>query len=101
MNSRRNRARFLAAVLPFAVAFVAAFKVKTIAAQKVPTTTYYKHGRIYTNDPANPWAEAFAVSQGRITCVGKMDHVLMDCGGGQEGAGTVHLNGQFVRPGFN
>jgi predicted amidohydrolase YtcJ len=103
MNSRRNRARFLASIVPFAIALFVAFHSKTNAAQKAPPppTIYYTHGRIYTNDPANPWAEAFAISQGRITCVGKMDHVLMDCGGGQEGAETVNLKGQFVMPGFN
>jgi predicted amidohydrolase YtcJ len=103
MKSRRNRARFLASIVPFAIALFVAFHSKTNAAQKAPPppTIYYTHGRIYTNDPANPWAEAFAISQGRITCVGKMDHVLMDCGGGQEGAETVNLKGQFVMPGFN
>jgi predicted amidohydrolase YtcJ len=103
VNSRMNCVRFLAAVLPFAVAFVAAFHAKTVAAQKAlpPRTMYYTHGRIYTNDPASPWAEALAISEGRITCVGKMDHVLTDCGGGQEGVETVNLKGQFVMPGFN
>ena len=103
MNSRRNRARFLASIVPFAIALFAAFHSKTNAAQKAPPppTIYYTHGRIYTNDPASPWAEALAFSQGRITCVGKMDHVLTDCGGGQEGVETVNLKGRFVMPGFN
>jgi predicted amidohydrolase YtcJ len=103
VNSRTNRVRFLAAVLLLAVAFLAAFHAKTSAAQKSlpPRTMYYTHGRIYTNDPASPWAEALAISEGRITCVGKMDHVLTDCGGGQEGVETVNLKGQFVMPGFN
>src|SRR4029077_16747730 len=101
---RKNRVRFLSIILPLAViALVAAFHAKTNAAQKAmpPRTIYYTHGRIYTNDPANPWAEALAFSEGRITCVGKMDHVLLDCGGGQEGVETVNLKGQFVMPGFN
>jgi hypothetical protein len=42
-----------------------------------------------------------AVSEGKISCIGKMDHVLTDCGGGQENAETVNLKGQFVMPGFN
>jgi len=74
---------------------------ETSAAQKGPSTSYYTHGRIYTNDPEHPWAEAMAVSEGRITCIGKMDHVLTDCGGGQEGVDTLNLRGQFVMPGFN
>jgi predicted amidohydrolase YtcJ len=42
-----------------------------------------------------------AVSDGKISCIGKMDHVLLECGGGQEGAETINLHGRFVMPGFN
>jgi predicted amidohydrolase YtcJ len=102
MIIRTGRVRSLAAVLSFgAIGFFAAFHAKTIRAQKAPTTIYYTHGRIYTNNPEQPWAEAMAVSEGRISCIGKMDHVLLDCGGGQEGVETVNLKGQFVMPGFN
>ena len=102
MKIRKNRARFLAGILALVVvALVAAFQAKTSVAQKAPSTTYYTHGRIYTNDPVHPWAEAMAVSDGKISCIGKMDHVLLDCGGGQEGVETVNLKGQFVMPGFN
>jgi len=64
-------------------------------------TVFYTHGRIYTNDPAEPWAEAMAVADGKIVCIGKMAHVLLDCGGSQLSAETVHLNDRFVMPGFN
>jgi predicted amidohydrolase YtcJ len=102
MKIRTNRVRFLAGILPLVViALVAAFHAKTSLAQKISSTTYYTHGRIYTNDPEHPWAEAMAVSEGKISCIGKMDHVLLDCGGGQEGVETVNLRGQFVMPGFN
>src|SRR5258708_15752923 len=102
MKIRTNRVRLLTGILPLVVAaLIATFHAKTGAAQKVPHTTYYTHGRIYTNDPAQPWAEAMAVSDGKISCIGKMDHVLLDCGGGQEGVETVQLRGQFVMPGFN
>src|SRR5260370_39693884 len=97
MKIQTHRVRFLASTLPFVVVgFVAAFHAQTTVAQKVPATAYYTHGRIYTNDPEHPWAEAMAVSEGRITCIGKTDHVLLDCGGGQEGVETVNLKGQFV-----
>lgn len=79
----------------------AAFLANTAAQEKPGHTTYYTHGRIYTNDPGNPWAEAMAVADGVITCIGKMDHVLLDCGGSKEGAETVNLHGEFVMPGFN
>ena len=64
-------------------------------------TVFYTHGRIYTNDPAEPWAEAIAVADGKIVCIGKMAHVLLDCGGSQQSAETVHLGEKFVMPGFN
>ena len=102
MKIRKHRVRMLAVILPIAgVALVAAFHTKSTAAQRAAITVYYTHGRIYTNDPAQPWADAMAVSEGKITCIGKTDHVLLDCGGGQEGVETVNLRGQFVMPGFN
>jgi predicted amidohydrolase YtcJ len=64
-------------------------------------TTYYTHGHIYTNDPENPWADALAVTDGKISCIGKLDHVLLDCGGSRGGVVTVNLKGRFVMPGFN
>ncbi len=102
MTIRTDRVRILAGLLPFAVVtVVVAFQAKSGGAQKAPATTYYNHGHIYTNDPAHPWAEALSVSEGKISCIGRMDHVLLDCGGGQEGVETVNLKGQFVMPGFN
>jgi predicted amidohydrolase YtcJ len=83
------------------VAGVSLFHGKARAAQSTSGTTYYVHGHIYTNDPENPWAESMSVADGKISCIGKMDHVFLDCGGGQEGAITVQLKGQFVMPGFN
>ena len=73
----------------------------SFAQQKLQQTAYYTQGRIYTNDPDSPWAEAMAVSDGKITCIGKLDHVLLDCGGSREGAVTIPLHGAFVMPGFN
>jgi len=102
MKIRKHRVRMLSEILSIAVvALVTAFYAKSNAAQRAPITVYYTHGRIYTNDPAQPWADAMAVSEGKITCIGKTDHVLLDCGGGQEGVETVNLRGQFVMPGFN
>ncbi|HTQ60498.1 MAG TPA: amidohydrolase [Candidatus Solibacter sp.] len=69
--------------------------------QVQPHTTVYLHGRIYTNDPANPWAEAMAVRDGKFRCVGKIDYVLLECGGTDPTAETIHLHGKFVMPGFN
>ncbi|HYL86298.1 MAG TPA: amidohydrolase family protein [Candidatus Angelobacter sp.] len=87
-----------------AIGVIVAFGVlhSRVSGQERPKrTTYYTHGRIYTNDLSAPWAEAMAVTEGKISCVGKLAHVLLDCGGSQEGAETVDLHGQFVMPGFN
>jgi predicted amidohydrolase YtcJ len=102
LNAKIHLVRFAAGVFSVAaLAGVADLRCKTSAQEKTAQTTYYVHGRIYTNDPAEPWAEAMAVSEGKISCIGKMDHVFLDCGGSQEGAETVQLHGQFVMPGFN
>ncbi len=102
MKNKVTRLIFLAGGFSLAaLATVALFHAKARAEQRGAHTTYYVHGRIYTNEPAQPWAEAMAVSDGKISCIGKMDHVLLDCGGVQEGVETVQLRGQFVMPGFN
>jgi len=97
MQLRRARV-----VFQLGVALCAAPFPQNSAAQEKPgQTIFYTHGRIYTNDPASPWAEAMAMSDGKITCIGKMAHVLLDCGGSQQGAETVSLDEHFVMPGFN
>ena len=102
MTLRPARYLALAGVMGLgAVGAISLFHAKAHAAQSTSGTTYYVHGHIYTNDPENPWAESMSVADGKISCIGKMDHVFLDCGGGQEGAITVQLKGQFVMPGFN
>jgi len=66
----------------------------------VHPTAYYLHGRIYTNDPNHPWAEAMAVRDDKILCVGSLTQVLLECGGAAS-TDIVQLNGRFVMPGFN
>ena len=66
----------------------------------VHPTTYYLHGRIYTNDPKHPWAVAMAVRDEKIFCVGTLTQVLLDCGGAKSSE-VVQLKGRFVMPGFN
>ena len=62
------------------------------------TVTIYRHGRIYTNDPASPWAAALLVRGEEILAVGDDDEVsaLADAG-----AQAVDLEKHFVMPGFN
>jgi predicted amidohydrolase YtcJ len=63
-------------------------------------TTYYLHGRIYTNDVKQPWADAMAVRDGKILCIGTITQIMLDCGGAQSES-VVQLKGSFVMPGFN
>jgi predicted amidohydrolase YtcJ len=72
----------------------------TAASADVHHTTYYLHGRIYTNDPKQPWAEAMAVRDEKILCVGSISQIMLDCGGAQS-QDVVPLKGLFVMPGFN
>ncbi len=64
-------------------------------------TTYYLHGRIYTNDPKHPWAAALAVRDEKILCIGTIAHIMLDCGGADSPGDTYQLNNHFVMPGFN
>jgi len=66
-----------------------------------PKTTVYLHGRIYTNDPKQPWAAAMAVTGDKIRCIGTLGHILLDCGGSEPGVETIQLHEGFVMPGFN
>jgi predicted amidohydrolase YtcJ len=86
------------------VSVLASFTSPTANAQTFPPpprTTYYLHGRIYTNDPQHPWASAMAVREGKITCIGGIEQIMLECGGGNEDAETIQLGGKFVMPGFN
>ena len=80
---------------------IVVLRAKAQSAQSESHLVVYLHGRIYTNDPANPWAEAMAFRDGKIRCVGKIDYVLLECGGNDPSAETIHLHGKFVMPGFN
>jgi hypothetical protein len=75
--------------------------MQTQSAQAViHPTTFYLHGRMYTNDPKHPWAEAMAVRDEKILCIGTISQILLDCGGA-ESNDVVQLKGNFVMPGFN
>jgi len=63
-------------------------------------TTYYLHGRIYTNDPKQPWAAAMAVRDEKILCIGTITQIMLECGGA-EADDVAQLSDRFVMPGFN
>jgi hypothetical protein len=92
-----------------AVLVISAFAVCNVGFAQVPdrtsqasnattAVTIYRNGRIYTNDPASPWAEAMLVRGEEILAVGDDDEVsaLADAG-----AKAVDLEKHFVMPGFN
>lgn len=88
-------------ITSIALGCMSVLHAQTRSAPAVPPTTYFLHGRIYTNDPQHPWAAAIAVREGKILCIGALEHVLLECGSSEEHAETVQLNGHFVMPGFN
>ncbi len=90
----------LIVLLSFSAGFVV-LQTKAQSSQGESHTVVYLHGRIYTNDPAQPWADAIAIRDGKIRCVGKIDYVLLECGGNDPSAETIQLKGKFVMPGFN
>lgn len=54
-------------------------------------------GRVWTADPARPWAEAVAVRDGRVVFVGSDAEAARLKGSGTK---TIELKGRLVTPGF-
>src|SRR5258708_16473890 len=50
-------------------------------AESTPKTIYYLHGRIYTNDPQQPWASAMAITADKIRSIAPIKHTLLDFAG--------------------
>jgi predicted amidohydrolase YtcJ len=99
MNQKRFYRR-----LPVFLSFWMLTTCETTLAQNknlLNKTTFYLHGRIYTNDPQHPWAAALAVRDEKILCIGTLAHILLDCGGAQADAEIIQLKERFVMPGFN
>ncbi len=106
--NRRSRAshpararRSLVLALVIALAASGALRLCARPAQEAPRTVLYLHGRIYTNDPQQPWAAAMAIRGGNIACIGAIAQVLTECAGGEAHPETLDLHEKFVMPGFN
>lgn len=56
------------------------------------------NARVFTADPANPWAEALAIRGERIVAIGSIAHVRALAG---SGVAARDLGGRTVVPGFN
>lgn len=80
------------------ICFAQARRATTAATNAATNVTIYRNGRIYTNDPPAPWAEAMLVRGEEILALGDDDEVaaLAD-----KGAQVVDLEKHFVMPGFN
>jgi predicted amidohydrolase YtcJ len=100
MKKFSSAAILLGVGLMFAASFAGtkAFAQTPSASPRVPSVTLYRNGRIYTNDPGSPWAEAILVRGEEILAVGDDNEVtaLAD-----QGAQVVDLEKHFVMPGFN
>ena len=57
----------------------------------------FTNGRVYTVDDEQPWAEAFAVRDGRFMAVGSNDEIIALAGPNTQ---RTILGGKFVTPGF-
>jgi predicted amidohydrolase YtcJ len=91
------------ALAQFLAAFFLMHAESLVAQQGGPPphkTTYYLHGRIYTNDPKQPWAAAMAVRDEKILCIGTITQIMLECGAA-EAEDIVQLSERFVMPGFN
>ena len=63
-----------------------------------PADTVYRHGRIYTVDANQPWAEALAIKDGRITIVGRDADVVAAIGPHTR---VIDLAARMVMPGIH
>ncbi|WP_420582749.1 amidohydrolase [Reichenbachiella sp.] len=59
--------------------------------------TVFTNGKIYTVNEARPWAEAFAIKDGKFLAIGSNDEINAYVADATE---VVDLKGQFTTPGF-
>src|SRR5579871_1100314 len=57
-----------------------------------------RNGHIWTGDPQHPWAEALAISAGKIEAVGTNTEITKRT---QAGTQVIDVGGRLVSPGFN
>lgn len=74
-----------------------ALLVLAFGIQAEPTLILVR-GKIYTGDPAKPWAEAVAMERARISAVGSNDTIRALAGGVTR---VIDLGGRLVVPGLN
>ncbi len=93
-----GRRRTLTTVAIVALVVVAASDGSAAALLPVAPSTVFHGGRVYTVDPARPWAEAVAIEDGMIVAVGDDAEVLALATSATE---RVDLDGRMLLPGFH
>ncbi len=81
-----------------AIGTLAALLVTAATARAQDADLLLLNGRVYTADPARPWAEAVAVRGDRIAAVGGSAEIRRLAGPKTR---AIDLRGGFVSPGFN
>ena len=77
--------------------FAACLLYGAVAAQANEADTIFVNAKVYTVEKRQPWAEAFAVSNGRFRSVGSRAEVEQLKG---KNTKIIDLGGRFVMPGF-
>ena len=92
MRRRFLRKLFCVAIFAGSVSGIAIGQTAPAPARSDPEMTLYRNGRIYTNDPSDPWAVAMLVRGEEIIAVGDEDEVGV--------TGTIlHATGISTHPG--
>lgn len=81
-----------------ALALLATFGIQAAAAAEKPADLVLLSGRVFTSDPARPWAEAIAIRGDRVLAVGKTADIAALAGPATR---RLDLAGRVVVPGFN
>lgn len=89
--------RVSTSLLVFSGALLSACEPATELAAVAGADTVYQNGRLYTLNPALPWAEAVAITDGRIVAVGNEASIASHIGPDTR---VVDLKGRLMLPGF-
>lgn len=81
----------------FLSAFIAYIALAATAVHAQTADTIYTNAQVYTVNPYQEWAEAFAIEDGRFIAVGSTEEVAALAGNETE---TINLAGAMVLPGL-
>ena len=93
-----SNTRFPAVILAIAALFGLVFGSAATSAASPAANLILTNGRIYTVDPAAPWAEAVAIAGEKILAVGSSASIAATAGPDTR---IIDLKGAFASPGFN